>query len=144
MVAPTAIGILTIDNQIDCPLELLVQLLAQLAVGDHAVYLGQEEGRKAVLVHGAVSGGNRTLVGRDGAEQISGQAVTREFFSVLGVPPIAGRGFQEEDEHTKANVVMLSERIWRTKFGGDPKLVGRAIPLDGEQYTAWLPIVLGN
>jgi putative ABC transport system permease protein len=83
----------------------------------------------------AVSGGNKTLAGRDGAEQIAGQSVSREFFSVLGVPPIAGRAFQEEDERTKANVVMLSERIWRTRFGGDPKLVGRTIPLDGEAYT---------
>jgi putative ABC transport system permease protein len=83
----------------------------------------------------AVSGANRTLAGRDGAEFIAGQAVTREFFSVLGVPPVAGRAFQEEDERTKANVVMLSERIWRTRFGADPKVVGRTIPLDGEPYT---------
>jgi putative ABC transport system permease protein len=48
----------------------------------------------------AVSGGNRTLAGRDGAELIPGQAVTREFFSVLGVPPIGGRTFEEADERT--------------------------------------------
>src|ERR1051326_4346941 len=65
----------------------------------------------------AVSGSRRTLTGREGAELITGQAVTREFFSVLGVPPLAGRAFQEEDERTTANVVMLGETLWGTRLG---------------------------
>src|SRR5262249_10864633 len=83
----------------------------------------------------ALSGGSRTLTGRDNAELIPGQAVTREFFEVLGMPPIAGRTFQEEDERTNAKVVVLSESLWRSRFGGDRTLVGHTIPLDGEPYT---------
>ena len=83
----------------------------------------------------AMSGGSRTMITREGAELIPGQAVTREFFSVLGAAPIAGRAFQAEDERARANVVMLSERFWRTRFGGDASLLGRAIPLDGTPYT---------
>jgi putative ABC transport system permease protein len=83
----------------------------------------------------ALSGASRTLTGRDGAELIPGQSVTREFFSVLGVPLVVGRAFQEQDERTKANVVMLSEKIWRTRFGSDPNLLGHTIPLDGEPFT---------
>jgi putative ABC transport system permease protein len=83
----------------------------------------------------AVSGGNRTLMGHDGAEMIASQRVTREFFPVLGVVPVAGRTFQEQDERTQTKVVMVSERLWRTRFGGDPGLVGHAIPLDGGAHT---------
>jgi putative ABC transport system permease protein len=83
----------------------------------------------------AVSGASVTLTARDGAELIAGQAVTREFFSVLGVRPIAGRTFNEEDERTKANVVVLSENLWRSHFATDLTLIGRTIPLDGLPYT---------
>ena len=45
----------------------------------------------------AVSGGSRTLQTADGAERLTGQAVTREFFPLLGVPLLAGRAFEEDD-----------------------------------------------
>jgi len=82
----------------------------------------------------AISGTSRTLMQREGAELITGQSVTREFFSVVGVQPIFGRAFREEDERDKANVVMLGEDLWRSRFGGDPALVGRTIPLDGQPF----------
>src|SRR5689334_9360351 len=83
----------------------------------------------------AVSGGSRTLMTRSGAELIPGQQVSRDFFSVLGVPPLAGRDFQAQDERSNAKVVLLSEKVWRSHFGADPGIVGRTIPLDGESYA---------
>jgi putative ABC transport system permease protein len=83
----------------------------------------------------AVSGGSRTMPTRTGAERIPGQSVTAEFFSTLGVRPIAGRTFSPEDERTRASVVVLSEGFWRNRFGADTTLVGRAITLDGRPYT---------
>jgi putative ABC transport system permease protein len=83
----------------------------------------------------AVSGGSHTMPTRDGAQLIAGQSVTREFFEVLGVQPVAGRMFQEEDERTKADVVVIGEKLWRTRFGGDPSIVGRSVPLDGKPFT---------
>ena len=83
----------------------------------------------------AVGGASLTLAARDGAALIAGQSVTREFFSVLGVRPLAGRVFNEEDERTKANVVVLGENLWRSRFGADPTITGRTIPLDGQPYT---------
>jgi putative ABC transport system permease protein len=83
----------------------------------------------------AVSGGSRTMQGRDGAELIPGQSVTREFFSVLGIRPVAGRMFNEEDERTRATAVVIGEGLWRSRFGGDPSIVGRRVTLDGELYT---------
>jgi putative ABC transport system permease protein len=83
----------------------------------------------------AVAGGSRTMPTRDGAERIPGQAVTSEFFATLGIHPIAGRAFNEQDVRERARVVVLSERMWRNRFGADASLVGRSIPLDGQPYT---------
>jgi putative ABC transport system permease protein len=83
----------------------------------------------------AVSGGSRTLVGRDGAEQIPGQAVTRDFFDVLGIRPILGRGFNDEDERAQAPVVVISESLWKRRFAGDRTIAGRAVVFDGKAFT---------
>src|SRR3954451_6106013 len=78
----------------------------------------------------AISGGSRTMQTRNGAERIPGQSVTSEFFSVLGVQPIAGRAFNDADVRDRADVVVLSERMWHARFAGDPSIVGRTLPLD--------------
>ena len=83
----------------------------------------------------AVSGGNRTLQTADGAERIPGQSVTREFFSLLRIPLLAGRAFAVDDDRTRADVVVIGERLWHTRFNGDPAIVGRTIPLDGKPFT---------
>jgi putative ABC transport system permease protein len=84
----------------------------------------------------AVVRGGGSLVGDDGvAEPIPGQAVTSRFFDVLGVTPIAGRTFRDDDEGPVSGVVVLSERLWRRRFGADPALVGRATRLSGRTFT---------
>jgi|RhiMethySRZTD1v2_1073278.scaffolds.fasta_scaffold00350_17 putative ABC transport system permease protein len=78
----------------------------------------------------------RGLVTADGTvEQVSGAQVTRAFFDVLGVKPIAGRTFLPTDSTTPPNTVVLSEGLWRTRFGSDPTLIGRAIRLDDQAFT---------
>jgi putative ABC transport system permease protein len=74
--------------------------------------------------------------GGDRPEVIRSVNVTEGFFEVFGLPPLAGRFFTA-DEHKKGNnrVVVLSARLWRSHFGADPGIVGRAIPLDGQSYT---------
>ena len=84
----------------------------------------------------AVSGGSRTLhTAAGGAERIPGQSVSLSFFDLLGIRPVAGRTFGAQDGREGANVVVLSERLWRNRFGADPKLVGSTVPLDGEPFT---------
>jgi putative ABC transport system permease protein len=61
--------------------------------------------------------------------------VTGSFFEVLGVPPLLGRFF--DDSHTWAGserVAVLSRRLWSSRFGADPAIVGRTIELDSEPY----------
>jgi putative ABC transport system permease protein len=84
----------------------------------------------------AVVRGGGAIVGDDGvAEPIPGQAVTARFFDVLGVRPIAGRTFRDDDEGPAPDVVVLSEGFWRRRFGADPMLVGRATRFSGRTFT---------
>ncbi len=76
-------------------------------------------------------GGN--LSGGDEAEYAGGLHVSADFFRVLGVNPILGRTFTEEDDTPgAAPVVVLSEGIWRRRFGADTNLVGKTISLNGK------------
>ena len=67
------------------------------------------------------------------AERLLGMVVSGNFFRALGVAPALGRVFtDEEDQPNTNNVVVLSDRFWRTHFGADPRIVGRTIRLDGQ------------
>jgi putative ABC transport system permease protein len=73
---------------------------------------------------------------RQEAEQVSGLRVSAGFFSVLGAKPLFGRTFLPEEETLgKDHEVVLSYRLWKTRYGGDPSLVGRAIRIDGAEFT---------
>jgi putative ABC transport system permease protein len=80
----------------------------------------------------AVAGGDRTLQSKYGPEQLTGQSVTSEFFHLLEVRPIVGREFSTEDDRARTDVVMIGERLWRTRFGSDPKVVGSPLTLNGK------------
>jgi putative ABC transport system permease protein len=83
----------------------------------------------------AVSGALFTLSAPDSPpEQVSAQAVTAQFFDVLGVTPIAGRTFQQADA-AAPNVVVLGEGLWRRRFGADRTIVGRSIVIAGQPFT---------
>ena len=98
-------------------------------------FVDWSEQNRSFATIAAVAGGGRTLALPDGStERIPGQAVTSQFFDVLGVVPIAGRTFVAADS-AAPRVVVLSERLWRSTFAADASIVGRSIPLDGEPYT---------
>jgi putative ABC transport system permease protein len=68
--------------------------------------------------------------------RVEGGRVSANFFSLLGVTPALGRSFTpDEDRHGAHPVAVLSDRFWRERLGADPHIVGRAIPVDGEQFT---------
>jgi hypothetical protein len=76
------------------------------------------------------------LTGADRPERLEGQRVSASWFDVLGVPPLLGRGFQpSEDRLGGPNAVVLSDGLWRRRFGADPAIVGRPIVLDEDPYT---------
>jgi putative ABC transport system permease protein len=80
--------------------------------------------------------GGMVMAGADGnAETVSRQWVTSGIFDVLGVHPIAGRTFLPEDDQKRANVVVMSEAFWQSRFNRDPRVVGRELKLDGMLFT---------
>ena len=84
----------------------------------------------------AIAGGSFTL--REGGaepEDLRAQRVTSQFFDVLRVRPAVGRAFTSENEvDGRQRVAILSDALWRRRFGGDTSIVGRVIPLEGGSY----------
>ncbi len=77
-----------------------------------------------------------TMIGRAEPERFEGQRVSADYFRVLGVEPVLGRGFDAaDDQHNGPNVVVLSDGLWRSRFAGDRALLGRQITLDDNLYT---------
>jgi predicted permease len=70
------------------------------------------------------------------AEHIVGTAVTPGYFTMLGVRPQIGRDFTADEEaNGGAPVVLLSDGLWRTRFGARRDIVGSTISMDGRPYT---------
>lgn len=69
------------------------------------------------------------------------QHTSANFFTTLGVEPLLGRGFAAEEDDPGgesfggAQVAVLSHDLWRSRYGGDPGIVGRTVELDGEPRT---------
>ena len=79
-----------------------------------------------------IGGWRPTLIGGPEAEPIPGEQVTHEYFSVLGINPVLGRNFRPEDDVPKApRVTIISDKLWKRRFGGEASAVGRTITLSG-------------
>ena len=84
----------------------------------------------------AFTGNGFTLTGRGDPANFVGQMVTPSLFPLLGVNPALGRFFfAEEGQPGQEHVVLLSFGLWKSNFGADPNIAGRAITLNGETYT---------
>ncbi|MGE0042706.1 MAG: ABC transporter permease [Vicinamibacterales bacterium] len=76
------------------------------------------------------------LTGTDRPEQLASRRVTWNIFDVLGVRPALGRAFVETDDTPgAAPVAIISDRLWRTHFGGDPGVLGHQVRLDDVPTT---------
>src|SRR5271169_499102 len=79
---------------------------------------------------------NYTLNGSGEPEQFSGNTISPAMVRVLGIPPLAGRAFADEEEKPGAPAVaMIGEGLWKRRFGGDPGLIGRTVLLNGTPTT---------
>jgi putative ABC transport system permease protein len=103
---------------------------------------------------------NLALVGAGEPEEIAAATADADFFRVMGIDPIVGRGFASGEDQGQATVVVLSEALWRSRFGADRAILGRTISLSAQPYTvigvvpsssaytgpiqAWLPLGYGQ
>jgi putative ABC transport system permease protein len=60
---------------------------------------------------------------------------TANFFSVLGVQPVLGAGFPNSPFFAREGIAVISHRLWRERFGGDPAIVGKTVALNGPLFT---------
>jgi putative ABC transport system permease protein len=80
--------------------------------------------------------GNRNISGGDRPERVFNALVWGDPFATLGMPPLHGRGFTpDEMRRGGPRAAIISHRIWLSRFGGDPAIVGRTIRVNGEETT---------
>ena len=69
-------------------------------------------------------------------EQIRGVRISPSFFTMLGVQAVLGRTFvPEEEQPGRERVVILTDGLWRRRYGGDPGIVGETLLIDGQPFT---------
>ena len=94
-------------------------------------YLDWKERSRAFDLLAAVEPYSFDWIGPEGPERFNTTLVTADFFPIQNLRPILGRSFlPEEFERGRDNVVVLTETLWRNRFGADSSLIGRAIVFD--------------
>ncbi len=94
------------------------------------------EQTRDLSVLGAFGGGPYTLTGGGEPEQLVGATISPSLMRVLGVAPVAGHAFVDDDEKPgAAAVAMIGEALWKRRFNADPSLVGRTIILNDTPTT---------
>jgi putative ABC transport system permease protein len=123
-------------------------------------YLDWKAQSQAFEAMAAYAGAAMTLTGQEEPELLRVGRVSGAFFRALGTAPSLGRTIQEADDRPEADrVVVVSEGLWKRRFGADRALLGRQLALDGRAHTvvgvipagldwpqphdAWTPLVLG-
>ena len=84
----------------------------------------------------AIANQRFTLAGDGEAEQIAGMSVTATFFETLAIRPLLGRTFAADDDQPgRAQTVVISERLWRRRYGSSAAIVGKQIVMNGRPFT---------
>lgn len=101
-----------------------------------ANFLDWQQQTRAFADIAASVGFRYNLTGSGQPEQVWGDAISADWFTVLGVHPELGRDFRhEEDSPAGRPVVILSDKLWHRRFDSDPGIVGKAIGLNGDSFT---------
>ena len=99
-------------------------------------YMDLLKGTRSFANVGAWVPRSRTLGGDGNPERVPGASATASLFTLLGARPVAGRLFTPEEDLPGAPLVMLiSQELWRRRFGEDPSIVGKGVMVDGVQRT---------
>src|SRR5262245_6123871 len=122
-------------------------------------FLALRDGNRTLGSLAAIAPGNVTLTGAGEPQQLVAFSVSGDFFTVFGVTPAFGRPISREDDVPNGGrVIAISYGLWQRRFGGDPKIVGTPVMVDGQPVTvvsvmpasfnypagadAWVPLAL--
>jgi putative ABC transport system permease protein len=99
-------------------------------------YLRWRDASTAFSGMAALTPWEASITGDGEPERLGGARVSTNFFSFLGVPITRGRAFSAEEEQPgKEQVVVISDALWRTRYGSDPTLIGRTIVINGANHV---------
>ncbi|HKF55641.1 MAG TPA: ABC transporter permease [Blastocatellia bacterium] len=103
------------------------------SAAEYVDYRNENQVFEQIATYGTV---DFNLTGPDQPERVSGAAVTASLFPLLGVEPIAGRTFaDEENQAGRDGVTVISNGLWRRRFAADPHIIGQSITLNGRSYS---------
>jgi putative ABC transport system permease protein len=122
-------------------------------------FVALRDGARTMASLAAMAPASLTLTGRGDPVQASAMRVSGDFFTVFGIGPQLGRLLNREDDVPNGGqVIALSHGFWQRRFGGDPKIVGETVLVDGRPFTvasvmpesfnypagteAWVPLAL--
>jgi putative ABC transport system permease protein len=101
---------------------------------DHRDWLAENHVFEDIALYRNLASFNLTGAGEP--ERLLGARISPNLLPILGVSPALGRGFAEdEDESGRDTVILLSDSLWRRRFGADPSIVGKSIMLNGTPFT---------
>jgi predicted permease len=96
----------------------------------------QNQSFEALACYSSFGGANGNLVGGSEAEYVSGLRVSEDFFRVFGVYPALGRAFtRAEDTPGGERVAILSDDLWRRRFGGGKEILGQKVSFNDQPVT---------
>ena len=122
-------------------------------------FVALRDGNRTLVSLAALAPGNVTITGRGEPQQVTAYSISGDFFTVFGVGPEYGRLINRDDDVPNGGkVIALSYGLWQRRFGGDPRIVGQPVTVDGDTFTvvsvmpasfnypagteAWVPLAL--
>jgi predicted permease len=110
--------------------------LKHIIMNSYPDFLDWQRSARSFESMGAFAWWDYDLTAPGSPQHVEGRMVSAGFFHTLGVKPALGREFSaDQDRHGGAAAVMLSDRLWRSRFGARPDVLGTAITLGGASYT---------
>ena len=101
-----------------------------------ANYLDWTQQSKSLTSIVALRTATTVLTGGTDPERLSGLMATSSFFDLIGRDPAVGRPFRKEEfEVDKGRSVILSDALWKRRFGGKPDVLGTSVMLNADAYT---------
>jgi predicted permease len=95
----------------------------------------QNQSFDGIAATGGIGSGVNLSVGNE-PEFVSGVRVSADFFRVLGVHPAIGRDFSDvEDSPSGERVVIVTDTLWRRRFGADPQILGKPVAINSRDFT---------